>query len=216
MRQSIPVRVGGFGGPAGLERYLTKTRIQLVIDATHPFASRISANAAQACARLGVPIATFTRPAWQPLGTDRWTRVPDITAAAVALGPVPRRVFVTTGRLELGAYRAAPQHRYLIRTIDPPNAADLPPDHQVILARGPFEVAAEMALMRDERVEVLVTKNSGGEASFGKIVAARTLRLPVVMIERPNAAGRAVLTALPEVMGWIAAHRGASELADTP
>ena len=206
-RAAIPTRVGGFGGREGLARYLFDTRIDVVVDATHPFAARISVNAHAACERQRVPLAVFTRPAWEPGEGDRWTFVPDITAAAAALGQAPRRVFLTTGRLELAAFRAAPQHQYLVRTIDLPETDDLPSHHRVILARGPFAVADEIALMRETRAEVLVSKNSGGAASFGKIAAARDLGLPVVMIERPPGGAGAMFTALADVLGWIETHR---------
>ncbi len=206
----VPVRIGGFGGVEGLASYLAEAGTQVVVDATHPFAPKISANAAAACARLELPLATFTRAAWDSQDGDRWTAVSDLAATGPALGPKPCRVFVTTGRLELAPFRAAPQHHYLIRTIDPPAADDLPADHRLILARGPFSVEEEIALMRAERVDVLVTKNSGGDASFAKVAAARALGVPVVMVERPAASGGPRFTLLANVLSWIATHRGAS------
>ncbi len=206
----MPHRVGGFGGPDGLARHLRDERVEAVVDATHPFAARISANAARACAETTVPLATFTRPPWLPGPGDRWSPVADLGAAAVALGPGRRRVFVTTGRLGLAAFRAAPQHRYLIRTVDPPDPADLPPDHELVSGRGPFDAEAELALMRGAGTEVLVTKNSGGEAGAAKLAAARALGLPAIVVARPPAAGAVAFTALPDVLGWLAAHGSAS------
>lgn len=203
----VPHRIGGFGGADGLARYLAEAGIEAVVDATHPFAPRISANAARACARLGVPLATFTRPAWTPRSGDRWVGVSTLDAAAAALGPLPRRAFLTTGRLGLAAFKVAPQHRYLIRTIDPPTADDLPPEHDLLFGRGPFPVDEEVALMRGARIDVLVTKNSGGAASAAKLDAARALGLEVVMVERPPSAAGERFTALPDVLAWIAAHR---------
>ena len=206
----IAHRIGGFGGSEGLARYLTAEKIALVVDATHPFAARISANAALVCARGGVPLARFSRPPWQPQPGDRWTSVPDLAAAAALLGEAPRCVLLTVGRLGLAAFRAAPQHRYVIRTIDPPDPADLPPENILIRDRGPFRLADEEALMRRERIDVLVTKNSGGAAARAKLDAARTLGLRVVLTERPpSPACGNVLESVDAVLAWIADHGAA-------
>ena len=204
----IPHRIGGFGGTAGLAAHLAREGIAAVVDATHPFAARISAHAAAACAAQGVPLLAFTRAAWAPGPGDLWTAVPDLAAAARALGGRPRRVLLTVGRLGLGAFRAAPQHRYLVRTIDPPDPADLPPDHRLLRDRGPFAHADETALMRREAIDLLVTKNSGGGAAAAKLAAARALGIGVVMVDRPPApAPRAEALALAEVLAWIDARR---------
>lgn len=209
VRPPVPYRVGGFGGAEGFARYLAETAVDAVVDATHPFAARISATAAAVCTGRGVPRATFTRTPWMPRPGDRWRGVPDLDAAAAALGPVPRRVFLTTGRLGLAAFKAAPQHRYLIRTIDPPAAADLPPTHDLVFGRGPFAAEEERALMRRAGTQVLVTKNSGGAAGEAKLTAARALDLPVIVVEPPRPAAGRVFTALPEVLDWLAGHRAA-------
>ena len=203
----IPHRIGGFGGVAGLVDYLASAGVEAVIDATHPFAARISAHAVEACAARGVPLLAFTRPPWQPGPGDRWTAVPDLDAAARALGTAPRRVLLTVGRLGLSAFRAAPHHRYVVRTIDPPDPADLPPDHRLVLDRGPFRLAAETALLRDAGIDVLVTKNSGGTAAAAKLDAARALGIAVVAVARPAPAGsRREAFALAEVLAWIDAR----------
>ena len=202
----IPCRTGGFGGAAGLGAYLAEHRIDAVIDATHPFAARISANAVAACRAAGVTLAVLGRPAWTPCEGDRWTRVADMAAAARALGQAPRRVFLTVGGLQLAAFAAAPQHHYLVRTIEPPAAVEALQSHRLILARGPFEVAAETALMREERIEVLVTKNSGGAATGAKIEAARTLGIEIVMVERPKAAAVPSFDTVDAVLAWLDAH----------
>ncbi len=205
----IPYRIGGFGGVDGLLAYLERQAVEAVVDATHPFAARISAHAVAACARRHVPLVAFTRPAWHPAPGHRWLAVPDLDAAAEALGTASRRVLLTVGRLGLTAFRRAPHHHYLVRTIDPPDAADLPPDHRLVLARGPFGLADERALMRRERIEVLVTKNSGGHGAAAKLDAARDLGLSVIAVDRPVIAGsRRELFRLDEVLGWIEAHRG--------
>lgn len=205
----LRVRIGGFGGVEGLAAYLRHGVFEALIDATHPFAARISANAALACASLALPRAVCTRPPWRPAPGDRWTAVPDIAAAVAALEGPSARVFLTTGRLALAAFKAAPQHDYLIRTIDPPDAATLPPRHRVILARGPFSPEAETALMHQEDIAVLVTKNSGATASAGKLEAARRRGVGVVMIERPALPDGELLESPEAAVAWLARHRAA-------
>ncbi|HEX4768698.1 MAG TPA: cobalt-precorrin-6A reductase [Lichenihabitans sp.] len=197
----IPCRVGGFGGIEGLAAYLRAEAIAAVIDATHPFAARMSAHAAAACTETGVPLAAFTREGWDARLGDDWTSVVDLDAAVEALGEAPRRVFLTSGRLGLAAFRAAPQHDYLLRSIDPPPEADRPSRCEVVLGRGPFDVAAESALMRRHGIEILVTKNSGGDRA--KLDAARSLGVPVVLVERPAAIGGTTFTTLDAVLAWI-------------
>ena len=205
----IPFRIGGFGGVDGLAAYLEREAIEAVVDATHPFAARISAHAVAACARCDVPLVAFTRPAWRPNPGHRWRAVPDLVTAAEALGAPPRRVLLTVGRLGLGAFLRAPQHHYIVRTIDPPDAADLPPDHRLVLARGPFGLADEQALMRRERIDVLVTKNSGGHGAAAKLDATRDLGVTVIAVDRPVIEGeRLELFGLDAILGWIEAHRG--------
>ena len=205
----IPFRIGGFGGVEGLAAYLENEAIEAVVDATHPFAARISAHAVAASARCHVPLAVFTRPVWRPAPGHRWLAVPDLDAAAEVLGTASRRVLLTIGRLGLAAFLRAPQHHYVIRTIDPPDAADLPPDHRLVLARGAFALADEQALLRRERIDVLVTKNSGGHGAAAKLDAARDLGVVVIAVDRPVIAGdRLELFGLDEVLGWIEAHRG--------
>jgi precorrin-6A/cobalt-precorrin-6A reductase len=185
---AIPLHVGGFGGVAGLVSYLRRESIDLVIDATHPFAERMSANAEAACRETSVPLAVFTRPPWMPRAGDRWTEVPDAKAAALAIGETPCRVFLTVGRLQLPAFESAPQHDYLIRSIDPPEPAPNLPRYRLLLARGPFSLDDEVRLIEAERIEFLVTKNSGGEATRAKLDAARLRDIPVILMRRPPSA----------------------------
>jgi len=203
----IPFRVGGFGGAEGLRAYLEDGRIDAVIDATHPYAERISANAVRACAEARVPLAILTRPAWTHRERDRWIEVDDVGAAARALSDAPRRVFLTHGRLGLAAFAEAPQHFYLVRTIDPPPDIGRLPRHKLLLARGPFALEDEQNLMREERIDMLVTKNSGGGATYAKIEAARALGLPVVMIRRPAAASMGELSDVAAALAWLDSHR---------
>jgi precorrin-6A/cobalt-precorrin-6A reductase len=184
--QGVPVRTGGFGGADGLAAYLRETGTDLLIDATHPYAAQISANAAQAARVAGVPILALRRPGWEPVEGDRWTLVDMFGDAAQALGPAPRRVFLALGRQEVAAFEAAPQHHYLIRSVDPVEPTLAVPDAEYLLARGPFREPDERALLEKHRIEVVVSKNSGGAATYGKIAAARALGLDVVMVRRPD------------------------------
>ncbi|MER9340071.1 cobalt-precorrin-6A reductase [Mesorhizobium sp. M0601] len=183
--QGVPVRVGGFGGAGGLAAYLRQNKIDLLIDATHPYAARISANAAEAARMTGVPIVALRRPGWEAVEGDRWMLVDTVASAVTALGSVPRRVFLALGRQEVAAFKAAPQHHYLIRSVDPVEPRLAVPDATYLLARGPFREVDEHALLLQHHIEVVVSKNSGGEATYGKIAAARALGIEVVMIRRP-------------------------------
>lgn len=204
----IPRRVGGFGGIDGLAQFLADEAIAAVVDATHPFAAQISAHAAAACARLGVPLARLTRPAWTSEPGDRWQAAASIAEAVDLLGATPRRVFLTVGRQGLAAFNAAPQHHYLVRSIDAPEGFAVP-DATFIQARGPFSPADEEALMRDHAIAVVVTKNAGGDATVAKLVAARRLGLPVIMIARPAKPAVPTFGAPEAVLAWLAAHRPA-------
>jgi len=177
------VRIGGFGGADGLARWLRDERAAAVIDATHPFAQTISASAAAACARTGTPLLSLVREPWTAGPGDRWHEVDSLPDAAWLLPSLGRRVFLTTGRQGVAAF--APLHQwFLIRCVDPP-AGPLPAASELILARGPYDAAAELKLMRRHEIDVLVTKNSGGALTAGKLAAARDLALPVVMVRRP-------------------------------
>src|SRR6202023_2389642 len=167
----IPYRIGGFGGVDGLQAYLEAERIDVLVDATHPFAEQMSRHAAIAAAGANIPLIVLSRPAWVAQPGDHWSDVADMAAAATAIGREPRRVFLTIGRLQIGAFAAAPQHFYLIRTIEPLTISPCLPNYQVIHGRGPFVVEAEDKLLREKAIDVLVTKNSGGEAAFAKISA---------------------------------------------
>jgi precorrin-6A/cobalt-precorrin-6A reductase len=202
--QPIATRTGGFGGADALAQWLRDEKIEAVIDATHPYADQISANAVAACRQSQAPLASIVRPAWQAVPGDEWQDVPDTATAAVALGHTRRRVFLSLGRQELAAFAAAPQHHYLARSVDMPQDIALPPDIRFILARGPFDRAAEEHLLANEKIDVIVSKNSGGGATYAKIEAARALGLPVVMIARPDKqTGHPVATA-EEAMVWLA------------
>lgn len=203
---ALPMRIGGFGGAEGLARFLEARRVRAVVDATHPFAAVMPFNAAAACRTAGVPLLALVRPEWRAEAGDRWMDAPDMAAAAQALGEEPKRVFLTIGRQELAAFAAAPQHRYLGRMIEAPEAGHGLPELTVIRARGPFDEEAETALMRRERIDVVVAKNAGGTASAAKLAAARALGLPVVMVARPARPETETAGTVDEAMAWLARH----------
>jgi precorrin-6A/cobalt-precorrin-6A reductase len=183
--QGVPTRVGGFGGVAGLSAYLAEEKIDLLVDATHPYAARISANAADAALKAGVQIVALRRPGWEQVAGERWILVDDVAGAVAALGKKPKTVFLALGRQEVAAFEAAPQHHYLVRSVDPVTPPLAVPDAAYVLARGPFPEADERELLVDQGIDIVVSKNSGGLATYGKIAAARALGIEVIMVRRP-------------------------------
>ncbi|MFD0401036.1 cobalt-precorrin-6A reductase [Kitasatospora sp. NPDC127121] len=178
------VRIGGFGGPDGLADWLRGERVDAVIDATHPFAAGMSRNAALAAAAADVPLLALRRPGWAPVPGDRWHHAPSLAAAAELLPGLGRRVFLTTGRQGIAAFAHLDHLHFLARSVDPPEPP-LPSTLEVLLDRGPFTLDGERALLREHRIDVVVTKDSGGAATAPKLTAARELGLPVVVVERP-------------------------------
>jgi precorrin-6A/cobalt-precorrin-6A reductase len=196
------VRTGGFGGEQGLIDYLRDHEIDLVIDATHPFARQISGNAAAAIAVSGLPFLIFERSPWQSIPTDNWIEVPDHAAAANLLPTLAQRIFLTIGRQEVGLYAHLTNLWFLMRSIDPPDPTVMPPG-ELLLAKGPFEIAAERELLLKYNIQAIVSKDSGGAATYAKIVAARELGLPVVMIQRPPASVGDRVNTLEQAIEWL-------------
>jgi precorrin-6A/cobalt-precorrin-6A reductase len=201
----VPVRVGGFGGPAGLARALAEGGFSHLVDATHPFAARMKPNAVAGAALAGVPMVALERPAWVAVPGDRWVNVPDMAAAVAALPRDPAVVFLAIGRQEIGLFPGLP-HRFVLRVVDA-GASPLP-GAEVVVARGPFTVDGDLALMRDHGVQVVVAKNAGGAGARAKLDAARLLGLPVVMVGRPAVPERATAGSVDAVMRWLQAERG--------
>ncbi|MDO4928626.1 MAG: cobalt-precorrin-6A reductase [Corynebacterium sp.] len=178
------VRIGGFGGPAGLTRWVLAHGIEVIVDATHPFAERISISAAEAARATGIPLIHVHRKAWEPQAGDRWISVSDMADAAHLAARDFHHIFVTIGRQNLQYFAHDPHNLYVIRCVEPPEAP-LPQRHRVILDRGPFSVESEKKLLIGNQIDCLVTKNSGGELTRAKLDAARDLGVSVLMIERP-------------------------------
>ncbi|MDK3256616.1 cobalt-precorrin-6A reductase [Blastococcus capsensis] len=196
------VRIGGFGGAEGLATWLAENPVAAVVDATHPFAAGMTANAAAAADLTGVPLLRLQRAGWTAQPGDDWRWVDSLEAAAAAVASVGS-VFLTTGRKGLGAF-AGLTARCLVRSVDPPGPP-LPARTVVVLARGPFTVAEELELMRRHEVEVLVTKDSGGSMTAAKLTAARELGLPVVLVRRPPVPpGIPTVATVDEALAWVA------------
>jgi precorrin-6A/cobalt-precorrin-6A reductase len=208
----VAVRIGGFGGIAGLDEYLAREDIDAVIDATHPFAAAISANAVAACGQCGVPLLAVERLPWQKVAGDDWHEHPTIESAIAALPQEPHRIFSALGRSTVGALCLAPQHQYVIRVVDPISPPPELRNATIIAARGPFQTADDAALFRQHGIDIVLAKNSGGDAAYAKLEAARLLGLKVHIVRRPVIAKRAMVHSVDEAMVWIAAHR--SPLAD--
>lgn len=200
------VRIGGFGGAEGLAGWLREERIHAVVDATHPFAAAISGHAAEAADALRLPLLALRRPGWTAAPGDRWHWADSIADAAALLPALGRRAFLTTGRRDLAAFAAAaPEVFLLARSVDPPEPP-LPPHAQVLLARGPFTVEGERELLREHRIDVLVTKDSGGASTAAKLTAARTAGVPVLIVRRPPLPTGVPVAADPaEALAWL--HR---------
>jgi precorrin-6A/cobalt-precorrin-6A reductase len=200
---AVPVRIGGFGGAEGLAAHIAAERVDALIDATHPYATMISANAAAAARRTGVPFLVLHRPPWSAVAGDRWTEVEDTAAAVRAIGQESCNVFVALGRNELAPFAAAPQHSYLIRSVDPIDPPLPLPRVTYVTARGPFREADDRALLTVHQIGVVISKNSGGSAAYGKIAAARTLGIDVIMVRRPARPDGPSASTIDDAVVWL-------------
>jgi precorrin-6A/cobalt-precorrin-6A reductase len=201
--QPLPTRVGGFGGVAGLLAFIAQNNITRVIDATHPFAAQMSRNAHAASTQAGIPLAAFERAPWAETAADNWTHLPSIEAAAASLPQVPTRVFLAIGKQALSVFANHPQHHYLLRLVDQPDAPLPLPHTTVTLARGPFDVAGDIALLRDHGTKLIIAKNAGGTGAEAKLIAARELGLRVLMIQRPAVPPRTTFARLDDILAWL-------------
>lgn len=201
--QPLPTRVGGFGGVDGLVDHLHREGISHLIDATHPFAAGMSANAVAAAAIADIPLLALERAPWSAGPDDRWLHVADMAGAARALGLARRRVFLAIGRQHLADFAGYPQHHYLLRLVDSPDGPLPLPDTALVLGRGPFTAEDDRALMIEHGVDIVVAKNAGGDGARAKLDAARALGLPVVMIDRPALPPRRVTESVAQVLSWL-------------
>jgi len=207
--QPVPVRIGGFGGVDGLARYLRDHQVTHLVDATHPFAATMSAHAGQAAREAGVPLIALTRPAWEPEPGDCWTHAADIDSAVAALNGPARRIMLALGRMHVDAFAAQPQHHYLLRFVDAPERTPALPHHTLVVDRGPFTTPGDQALMLGHSIDLVVCKNAGGTGAQAKLLAARALGLPVLMIDRPALPTRLEVSRPEDVLDWLGhADRG--------
>jgi precorrin-6A/cobalt-precorrin-6A reductase len=196
------VRTGGFGGTTGLVAYLQRAAVDVVLDATHPFAAVMPFHAAEACGSLGIPLLKVYRPGWQAVEGDRWVSVADLEGAAAALvARHARRVFLTTGRQELEPFRNL-HVTFVVRSIEPPDLTGFE-SATALLMRGPFDVEGERAILRQHAIDTLVTKNSGGTAAAAKLQAARELGLQVIIVQRPPIPRVPLAETVAEALAWI-------------
>lgn len=200
---NVETRIGGFGGTSGLVAYLQDKAIALLIDATHPYAAQISGNAVEAAKISGIPHLMLIRPEWKTVEGDRWIEVEDLKAARNLLPGLAKRVFLTIGRQELSTFADLEDIWFLMRMIDPPEANTPIPQGQLLLERGPFSLADERELLKKYQIQAIVSKNSGGEATYPKIIAARELNLPVVMVKRPTIPSGTHVTDVENALGWL-------------
>lgn len=200
----MPVRIGGFGGAAGLAEYLRTHRVTHLVDATHPFAATMSAHAVDAARAAGIPHVALTRPAWEPSDGDRWTHVADISRAVAALEGPARNVMLALGRMHVEAFAEQPQHRYLLRFVDAPDRPPALPRHDLVVDRGPFTPEGDRTLLEAHAIDLVVCKNAGGNGAEAKLIAARALGVPVLMIDRPAVPKRIEVHRAVDVLGWLA------------
>ncbi len=201
------VRIGGFGGPGGLGEYLARERVDAVVDATHPFAERMSWSAAQACARTATALLRLERPPFRRDPAIEWHEAASLQDAAARLPQAGRRVFLTTGRQGLAAFAHVAGAFFLVRCVQAPDRDALPPEHELVLDRGPFTLAGELALIDRHALDVLVTKDSGGDMTRAKLDAARERGLPVIVVARPPRPDTQTVQSVTQALAWLA-HAG--------
>ena len=201
--QPLPMRVGGFGGADGLARYLREENITRVVDATHPFAAQMSTNAVAACAQVGVALAALERAPWRAGEGDFWLHAKDMPAAVDALPEDPARVFLASGKQHRDLFASTPQRHSVLRLVDHPDGALPLPEASVVIARGPFDADVDTALMRTHGITHVVAKNAGGVGAEAKLIAARRLGVPIIMIDRPPVPPRRILRSVDQVMAWL-------------
>lgn len=195
-------RIGGFGGTEGFVQYLTEKNIDRVIDATHPYATRMASHAVSACNECNIPRIKLVRPAWTPVPGDDWRGVANASEAAELVPKISKRVFLATGRKDLLAFEKLSGIWFLLRLVDVPETSISLTNYQLILGRGPFPLEEEISLLQAHKIGVVVLKNSGG-STYAKIEAARTLGLPAIIIDRPKRPEGLIVESIEDVVSWL-------------
>jgi precorrin-6A/cobalt-precorrin-6A reductase len=203
LRPAGELRIGGFGGVEGLAGYLRSAKIDLVIDATHPYAAAISRHAVAASEAAGRPLLRLERAPWQAEAGDHWIEVDSLSAAAQAAPSLGRRAFLTIGVKELAAFAGARDLWFLVRLVAAPDEPLPLTSYEILLGRGPFAIEAERQLLREHRIDLVIAKNSGGTATHGKIVAARELGLPVMLLRRPALPRAETAGSIEQAVAWV-------------
>jgi precorrin-6A/cobalt-precorrin-6A reductase len=206
------VRFGGFGGADGLVHYIGENAVTVLVNATHPFAAEMGAHALEAHRRTGIPLLRLLRPAWQKRPGDFWIHVADVPAAAEICRWLGKRIFLSLGAKDLAAFAGVAHPHFLVRLVDAPESIPLR-RFDLVTARGPFTLAGERALIEEQGIDLIVTKNSGGDATYAKIEVARELGIPVVMVRRPEIArdpGSPAIETAAAARDWIAAQTARS------
>ena len=201
--QPLPSRIGGFGGITGMVDFIQQQRITHLIDATHPFAQKISVNASKAAKITGVRFATLERPEWVPRSDDNWTRVKNVTQAVNSLNKTSERIFLAIGKQNIGQFMTQDQHFYLLRVVEEGQLDISQSICHVIYSKGPFQFEEDKEILLNYKINKVIAKNSGGNGAWAKIDAARVLKIPVVMIDRPKMPKRVIFTTVEEVLSWI-------------
>ena len=202
-KQPLPSRIGGFGGITGMVDFIQQQRITHLIEATHPFAQKISMNASKAAKITGVRFATLERPEWVPRSDDNWARVKNVTQAVNSLNKTSERIFLAIGKQNIGQFMTQDQHFYLLRVVEEGQLDISQSICHVIYAKGPFQFEEDKEILLNYKINKVIAKNSGGNGARAKIDAARVLKIPVVMIDRPKMPKRVIFTTVEEVLSWI-------------
>ncbi|MBT4890597.1 MAG: cobalt-precorrin-6A reductase [Rhodospirillales bacterium] len=204
--KSLPdmeVRVGGFGGVDALSQYLRAENITAVIDATHAYAAQISVNAQMACENTSVPLLRLQEAPWRQEDGDNWITVLDVAAARDEAAKIASRVFVSTGRQSVADFVSDPRCWWLLRVVPTDETLPAFQNGEYVYERGPFDLTDELALMREHSIETIISKNAGSKATYAKIIAARELSLPVIMINRPESGSTLQVGTVPDAIGWL-------------
>ena len=205
-------RTGGFGGLSGLKNFLVKEKISLLVDATHPFAENISKNALLASSEIGIPLLVFKRPPWVKQYNDQWIEVSSVENAVKYLKNVEKKtgslfstgsIFLTTGNKDLQLFQNSLNCNFLVRTVEKPELVSEWPKAKFLKDRGPYTLENEIKLLKNHKISMLVSKNSGGVSTYAKIEAARHFKIPVLMVRRPDLITTRSCQTVNEAVEWL-------------